>query len=68
MIIDQDIQPIHLSKPPNLKTGDQIYVIQHPRGGQLTFSPSESVVDGEYFLCKENVTLDFGLIFHFKSS
>ena len=60
-IIDHDIQPIHLSKPANIKNGDQVYVIQHPRGSSLAFYSSESIVESEcmyvhmymciYFMC-----------------
>ena len=46
-IIEYDIQPIHLSQPANIKNGDQVYVIQHPRGGSLAFSSSESTVNSE---------------------
>ena len=46
-IIEYDIQPIHLSQPANIKDGDQVYVIQHPRGGSLAFSSSESTVNSE---------------------
>ena len=42
-----DIQPIHLSKPADIKNDDQIYVIQHPRGGHLAFSSSESKVQSK---------------------
>ena len=47
-MIDYDIQPIHLSQPANIKNGDQVYVVQHPRGKSLTFFSSESIVEGEY--------------------
>ena len=43
-IKDYDIQPIHLSCAPDIKNGDQVYIIQHPRGGSLAFSSSESIV------------------------
>ena len=46
-IIEYDIQPIHLSQPANIKNGDQVYVIQHPRGGSLAFSSSDSTVKSE---------------------
>lgn len=39
-----DINSIQLIRPADIKGGDQIYVIQHPRGEQLAFSSSESVV------------------------
>ncbi|XP_065911833.1 uncharacterized protein [Dysidea avara] len=38
-----DIDPIFMF-PTDIKTGDQVYVIQHPRGGDLAFSSSESTV------------------------
>ena len=41
-----DIDPIFMF-PTDIKTGDQVYVIQHPRGGDLAFSSSESTVLGE---------------------
>ena len=44
-IIDYDIQPFHLFHPADIKNGDQVYVIQHPRGGSLAFSSSESIVE-----------------------
>ena len=44
-IVDYDIQPIHLSHPADIKNGDQVYVIQHPRGGSLAFSSSQSIVE-----------------------
>ena len=53
-MIDYDIQPMHLSQPADIKSGDQVYVIQHPRGGSLAFSSSESIVQSEYmciFVC-----------------
>ena len=39
-----DINSIQLIRPADIKEGDQIYVLQHPRGEQLAFSSSESVV------------------------
>ncbi|XP_065900703.1 uncharacterized protein [Dysidea avara] len=39
-----DIEPIYLMYPADIRTDDQIYVIQHPRGGKLTFSPSQCTV------------------------
>ena len=51
-IIDYDIQPIHLSQPADIKDGDKVYVVQHPRGRSLTFSSSESIVESEYiYMC-----------------
>ena len=39
-----DISPMQLIRPADIKEGDQIYVIQHPRGEQLAFSSSASIV------------------------
>ena len=40
-----DINPFHMTRPTDInKEGDQIYVIQHPRGEPLAFSSSESIV------------------------
>ena len=42
-----DISPMQLIRPADIKEGDQIYVIQHPRGEQLAFSSSDSIVLGK---------------------
>ena len=42
-----DVNPIHLTRPADIREGDQIYVIQHPRGEQLAFSSSDSIVLSE---------------------
>ena len=40
-----DINPFQMTRPTDInKEGDQIYVIQHPRGERLAFSSSDSVV------------------------
>ena len=39
-----DIISIQMTRPANVREGDQIYVIQHPRGEQIAFSSSDSVV------------------------
>jgi len=45
---DLGIEPIFLTNPADIKNGDQVYVIQHPLGGRLAFSSSESIVEGGY--------------------
>ena len=43
-----DINPFQMTRPTDInKEGDQIYVIQHPRGEQLAFSSSDSVVQSK---------------------
>ena len=42
-----NIEPMQLMRPPNIKRGDHIYVLQHPRGDEFSFSSSESIVLGE---------------------
>ena len=42
-----DISPMQLIRPADIKEGDQIYVIQHPRGKQLAFLSSDSIVLGK---------------------
>ena len=42
-----DIDPIQFMFPAEINTGDQVYVLQHPRGGDLAFSSSDSTVLGE---------------------
>ena len=43
-----DINPFQMIRPVDIhKEGDQIYVIQHPRGEQLAFSSSNSVVQSK---------------------
>ena len=39
-----DINSIQMIRPADVREGDQIYVIQHPRGEQIAFSSSDSVV------------------------
>jgi len=41
-----DIDPIQFMFPAEINTGDQVYVFQHPRGGDLAFSSSDSTVLG----------------------
>jgi len=41
---DLDIEPIFLTKPADIKNGNQVYVIQHPLGGCLAISSSDSIV------------------------
>ena len=45
-----DIEPIRFMYPADIKSDDQVYVIQHPRGGKLAFSSSQCTVLSE---CKE---------------
>ena len=43
-----DINPFQMIRPADIHNeGDQIYVIQHPRGEQLAFSSSNSVVQSK---------------------
>ena len=42
-----NIDPMQLNRPPSIKKGDHIYVLQHPRGEEFAFSSSESIVLGE---------------------
>lgn len=46
-----DISPLQMIRPAAIKGGDQIYVIQHPRGEQLAFSASDSLVLGKLQSC-----------------
>ena len=41
-----DIEPIYLMYLADIRTDDQVYVIQHPRGGKLAFSSSQCTVVG----------------------
>ena len=43
-----NINPLQLTSPVNIKDNDQVHVIQHPRGGELSLSSSESYVESKF--------------------